>query len=86
MQKFRDSPFTDTLDVIATLRDRQIEASIAELRQVDELTLALRHSLRMGVSINDLSSASGLSPQAIRARVERELNFGDDLAVLAGTA
>lgn len=86
MQTFRDNPFSDQLEVVSTLRDRQIEASIRELKQSDELTIALRHSLRNGVSIDALSDASGLTPEAIRARIQRELHFGEDLAILAGTA
>ena len=84
MTQFRDNPFSSALEVVATLRDRQIAASIAELKRQDELTVALRQMLRNGVDINSLSDASGLPTEQIRSRVERELLFGEDLDALAG--
>lgn len=85
MADFRNSPFVGTLDVVATLRDRQIEASIDELRRHDELTLALRGALDNGVDISSLSDASGLTVEAIKDRVARDLHLGEDLAGIAGT-
>ena len=71
-------------DVVITLRDRQIEASIDELKARDELTMALRQALNYGADINDLSDASGLTTDAIRTRVDSDLAMGEDLAGLAG--
>lgn len=85
MLDFRNSPFSGTLEVVATLRDRSIQASIAELKRQDELTIALRSALRNGVDINDLSDASGITVEDIRLRVERDLFLGEDFASLAGT-
>lgn len=77
--------FKAGLDVVATLRDEQIRASIAELRKHDEMTVALRTMLRNGVDINDLSEASGLNVKEIKRRVESDLMLGEDLATLAGS-
>lgn len=76
--------FDGQLDVVATLRDRAIEASVNELRKQDELTIALRSALRSGVDIENLSEASGLTVESIRSRVESELNLGEDLEGLLG--
>jgi hypothetical protein len=84
MADFRNSPFSGTLEMVATLRDRSIQASIAELHQRDELTVALRTALRNGVDINELSDASGLTVESIRSRVKGELTFGQDMAEIAG--
>lgn len=84
MNDLRDNPFDATREVVITLRDRAIEASVSELKHQDELTLAVRSALKNGMDINDLSEASGLTPKQIQARVERDLNIGEDLAGLAG--
>jgi hypothetical protein len=84
MADFRNSPFSGTLDVVATLRDRQIESAVEDLRRQDEVTVALRASLRNGVDINSLSEASGLTIREILARIERPLYLGEDTASLAG--
>jgi hypothetical protein len=85
MPDFRNSPFSGALEMVATLRDRHIQASIAELKRQDELTIALRTALRNGVDINDLSDASGLRVVDIQERIKRELNLGEDMASLSGT-
>jgi hypothetical protein len=84
MADFRNSPFSGTLDVVATLRDRQIESAVEDLRRQDDMTVALRSMLRFGVDINSLSEASGLTIEAIRTRVDRPLYLGEDIASLAG--
>ena len=81
MAELRYSP---VLDVVATLRDRQIESAIADLRRQDDVTLALRSALKNGVDINSLSEASGLTVAEIRKRVDRELNIGEDTASIVG--
>lgn len=83
MTELRHSSFA-VLDVVATLRDRQIESAIEDLRRQDEVTIALRASLKNGVDINSLSEASGLTVAEIRSRVGRELYLGEDMASLAG--
>lgn len=84
MQHFSNSPFEGQLDVVATLSDMAIQSSLADLREQDRLTLALREMLKSGVPIDELSAASGLTPAEIRRRSERELSFGEDLASIAG--
>jgi len=85
MADFRNSPLTSYRDVVATLRDRQIEARITELKREDEMTMALRDLLAAGADINTLSEASGIPVDQIRKQTERELHFGEDLASLSGT-
>ena len=84
MTRFSQNPFSATGDVIATLRDRNIEASVADLIREDEMTLALRSALKMGMDINTLSEASGLTIDEIRKRTERSLRVLDDTAAVAG--
>lgn len=70
--------------VIAALSRRAIETSIRELQDRDRLTIALRTALREGADINDLSEASGLTPEAIRTSADRELLVLSDLELTAG--
>lgn len=84
MQTHSYSQDIATLEVVETLRDNMIEASIEELRQRDRLTVALRASLRNGIKIDDLSAASGLTCAEIRRRVDGSLVLGEDLDSLAG--
>ena len=84
MMKLSKSPLFSYREVVASLRDEQINARIAELRAADELTLALRNLLDMGMDVNDLSEASGLTVEDIRARTERELHVLEDVAALTG--
>jgi hypothetical protein len=79
-----NSPFEAELEIVATLRDRAIQASISELKRQDELTIALRQAVRNGQSVENLSEASGLTAEEVRARMDRDLFFGEDLAQLAG--
>jgi hypothetical protein len=69
MTSFRDNPFNDALEVVATLRDRHIEATIAERQRADELTMALRQLIAGGIDLNSLSDASGLPVEQILHRV-----------------
>ena len=81
---FKNSdPFVGQLDVVATLAGDAIKASIAELRQRDRLTIALRAALREGVSVEELSAASGLPPREVRRRVAAALFIEDDLDELS---
>lgn len=84
MKRFPDSPFEAELEVVATLADQAFAASIQELRKTDKLTLALRGMLRNGISIDELSEATGLAPEEIRRRCGRELNVLSDLDALMG--
>lgn len=68
MTDFRHTPFRGELEVVSTLRDGVIAASITEMRRQDELTRALFDCLRAGVGIDELSAASGLTPAEIRRR------------------
>ena len=71
MTAFRDNPFREALEMVATLRDRGIEASLAELRCVEDMNRALAALLEMGVDIDSLSDASGIPTDQIRQRIER---------------
>lgn len=78
------NPFEAELEIVATLRDRAIQASLSELKRQDELTIALRQAVRNGQSVDNLSEASGLTTDEIRARMDRDLFLGEDLEMLAG--
>jgi hypothetical protein len=84
MRNFLDSPFEGELDVVATLAEDAIDASLAELRRQDALTKALRAAMRQGARIDDLSAASGLSPAAIERRLVGPLNLEEDLDEISG--
>lgn len=84
IKRFQDSPFAPQLEVVASIANAQIEASLAELKKHDELTLALRDYLRQGVSIDELSEATGLSPGEIRRRTTSELVILSDLDSISG--
>ena len=72
---YSNSPFEAQLDFVATTRDQAILASIANpLTSLDALFAVVKAALDAGVSIDDVSEASGLSPQAIRDR----LNASDE--------
>ena len=83
--RFADSPFEAQLEVVATLADQAFAATVEELRKYDELTVALRGMLKHGVSVDELSAATGLTPQEIRKRTKRNLRLlDDDVNELAG--
>lgn len=69
MTTFRDNPFSEALEIVATLRDRQIEASLAEMRCEEDLTRALRELAENGIDLDSLSEASGLPVPQIRRRI-----------------
>lgn len=78
MTKFSHNPFSAQLDVIATVKDRVIEATIADhmtdaQREDAALTEHLREAMMRGADINDLSNASGLTTGEIRRRIESRL-------------
>ena len=76
MTAFRDNPFHESLEIVATLRDRQIAASLAEMRCADDLTKALRELAEGGIDMSTLSDASGLPVEHIRQRIERHPLLG----------
>jgi hypothetical protein len=67
MNKFEDNPFDEELEVIATLRDRAIEASIAQDQMREQLISALQYGIQNGISVDALSDASGLTTDQIRS-------------------
>lgn len=70
--KFTDSPFEAQLSVVATIKDRMIDANTQAIREDESMTVALRQAVAAGVSISDLSNRSGLPP----AEIERRLVAG----------
>jgi len=87
VENFRDNPFIGDLEVIATLAEDAIHASLAESRKMENLTAALINAAKRGVAIDDLSDASGLTPRAIQTRLDAYRRAGvadDDLDELAG--
>lgn len=76
------SPHSNTLTIVKSLRDGEIEASSAlgngdmsasveTLRSRDKLTAGLRSALKAGIPIEELSASTGLSPEQIHARLVR---------------
>jgi len=65
MQTFRENPFEGYLEVISTLSGDAMRASLQELREQDRLTMGLRQAIRYGVSVDELSARTGLTPEAI---------------------
>jgi hypothetical protein len=86
MRHYRDNPFGGQLEVMASMRDQAIATAVADLRQRDRITVAMRSMLSAGVPIEDISEASGLPVHEIRARVERPLFIGEDVDSLAGVS
>lgn len=84
MNHFANSPFEGELEVVSTLSDRVIQASLTEMRRQEDLTRALRDAMKMGVTIDELSSASGLRPSEIRRRVQRVQEAGELESLLVG--
>lgn len=66
MNKFEDNPFDGELEVIATLRDRAIEAAAIQQTYREDLIAALEFGLSQGISVDALSDASGLTTEEIR--------------------
>lgn len=66
MNKFEGNPFDGELEVIATLRDRAIEAAAVQENTREDLIAALQYGIAQGIDIDALSSASGLTPDQIR--------------------
>ena len=66
MQRFDTNPFDGELEAIATLRDRVVMASFTQATVESELKSAIRSGLQSGMSIDELSDASGMTPDQIR--------------------
>ena len=77
---FRHSPFESTLEVVATLRDGSIQHSIRAQREHDSFVAAVVSAYKAGVSINDLSDASGMPPDQILAAADKPGDSESDLA------
>jgi hypothetical protein len=71
------SPHSNTLNIVKSLRDGEIQASVESLRKRDKLTQGLRSSLKAGIPMSDLVEATGLSPTEIRQRVESPLHIDE---------
>jgi hypothetical protein len=82
--KFTNSPFEGQLEVIATLSQSAGLASLAEQAKWENLTRALRQMIDMGISVDELSAASGLSPSAIRDMTKRKERRDEDVLALFG--
>lgn len=68
--EYKHSPFEAQLDVVTTIRDDTIKASVEDpTTSLDPLYAAAKGLLDAGVSIDEVSGACGLPPQAIRDRL-----------------
>ncbi len=83
---FPNSPFDNNrsaeLEIVATMSHRAIQASIAEQRIQADLIAAVIEAGKQGIPVDDLSEASGLSPDRVR-HVLAQTNQPDSLAFLA---
>ncbi len=72
---FANSPFndpedrSDELEIVATMSERAIYASILERQSQDDLLIAIREAAKQGVDLDSLSDASGLSIEVIRSNL-----------------
>jgi hypothetical protein len=73
----------DQLDVIAQLSEWAINDSLRELESRDRLTIGLREALRYGMSADELSAITGLTPMEIRRRSNAHLHVLSELESLA---
>lgn len=69
MNRFDTNPFEAELQIVATMRDKVILASIAQAEIDSEFKEMVRAAARSGIDIDSLSDASGLTPDQIRALV-----------------
>lgn len=78
------TPAVDTLIVVRSEADSLIRDEVRSARQRARLEHAVRDAvLKLGVSVDEASNASGLTPDEIR-RVLAEVPATDGLAVLTG--
>lgn len=84
MTNFLHSPFQGDLDGVAQLSEDVIDSSIDLQRKRDRQTLEIRKLLERGVPVDELSNATGLSPDEIRAIERRSVVVLDELDVLTG--
>jgi hypothetical protein len=75
MTQFSDNPFEEQLELVATIAGRAIDASLAERQIQNELTEILRQAIANGIDINELSNATGLTPEGIQRRIEADPAF-----------
>lgn len=82
--RFSDSPFEGQLEVIATLSEEATVATMQEQIKWQNLMQALREMLDQGIAIDELSNASGLSPDQIRKVCQKIRPRDEDLLALFG--
>lgn len=72
---FSNSPFEDVdLEIVATLSEQAIRASIAERESQTQLHKAIREAVERGVSVDALSDASGFPPEQIRKSLSESVS------------
>lgn len=82
--RYTSSPNAGAADVLTSLSQRVIHASVIELKAEDALTLAVRQSFRHGMDVDEISNATGLRPAEVRRRLECELYLSEDVDALFG--
>jgi len=79
---------TLTIGIQAVIRNQSDQLIRAEIRSAEQrklLEYAVREAItKLGCSIEDISEASGLTPDHIRRVLDAPLDLDDDLAHLAG--
>ena len=84
MKRFENTPFRGELEVVSTLSDRVIQASLTEMQRQEDLNHALHTALKMGVKLDALSDACGLRPAEIVRRVRQIETSGELESLLIG--
>lgn len=76
-----------TLGIVASERDSLIRQEVKAMNQREILERACRDAvLKLGHNVDEVSEASGLTPNEIRALVDSPQITGDELKALAGVA
>lgn len=81
---YRHLDFSGELEVVSSVSKALFTAKLNELRARDDLIVAFRSALHMGMDINELSAETGFSPEDITRMAGWNLTFGEDLPTLTG--
>lgn len=72
-----------TMDALRTLARAHISSELVELQRREDVHKAVREAMKVGMPIDAVSDATGLTPEQIRRIVSNEV-IDFDLAMLTG--
>lgn len=64
--------FDAELEIVATVAGEEIQANVMAMHKREATSEALRSMVKRGVSVDELSEASGLTTAEIRARLNAD--------------